>query len=73
MGKADRCVDYQTRRTSCTSSDTARLMRNKVKACLIMEDADGIATRIDSERLRVLIQGKSRFAWSCLIVSGHTG
>jgi tetratricopeptide (TPR) repeat protein len=41
---------------------------------LIMEDADGMATRIDSERLRVLVQGKSRLRLvvlnSCLGTQG---
>ena len=41
---------------------------------LIMEDADGLATRIDSERLRVLVQGKTRLRLvvlnSCLGTQG---
>lgn len=41
---------------------------------LIMEDAEGLATRIDSERLRVLVQGKSRLRLvvlnSCLGTQG---
>ena len=44
---------------------------------LIMEDADGLATRIDSERLRVLVQGKSRLRLvvlnSCLGTQGDEG
>jgi pSer/pThr/pTyr-binding forkhead associated (FHA) protein len=44
---------------------------------LIMEDAEGMATRIDSERLRVLVQGKSRLRMvvlnSCLGTQGDEG
>jgi tetratricopeptide (TPR) repeat protein len=44
---------------------------------LIMEDSDGMAVRIDSERLRVLVQGKSRLRLvvlnSCLGTQGDEG